>query len=80
MYVNARAAETIRSGRAVSLLMVGVDKVAGDFEEGDLVRIIEPDGTEIALGRSSYDADAAARMIGKHGVRPIVHYDYMVVN
>ncbi len=80
LYVNARAAETIRSGRAVSLLMVGVDKVAGDFEEGDLVRIIEPDGTEIALGRSSYDADTAARMIGKHGVRPIVHYDYMVVN
>ncbi len=80
VYVNLRAAETIRSGRAVSLLMVGVDKVVGDFEEGDLVRIIGLDGKEIALGRSSYDADTAARMIGKHGARPIVHYDYMVVN
>ena len=51
--------------------------IDGDFEEGDLVNIIAPDGTKIATGRSTYSSATASQLIGQHGQRPIVHYDYL---
>lgn len=75
--INARAAEALRSGRAVSLLMVGVTAVEGEFEEGDIVSITDHDGRPVGIGRSNYSNDEAARLAGRHDVRPIVHYDYM---
>lgn len=77
--VNVKAAEALRGNLAVSLLMVGVVKVEGDFEEGDLVVVADESGAEVAIGRSAYDAETARSIVGKHDVRPIVHYDYMVV-
>lgn len=75
--VNARAADALRSDRAVSLLMVGVTAVEGDFEEGDIVSITDEDGSSIGVGRSNYAAAEARTLIGRHDVRPIVHYDYL---
>lgn len=75
--INARAAEALRSDRAVSLLMVGVTAVEGDFEEGDIVSITDEDGSSIGVGRSNYAAAEARTLIGRHDVRPIVHYDYL---
>ncbi len=75
--INARAAEALRSDRAVSLLMVGVTAVEGDFEEGDIVSITDEDGSSIGVGRSNYAASEARTLIGRHDVRPIVHYDYL---
>ncbi|MDO4933252.1 MAG: glutamate 5-kinase, partial [Prevotella sp.] len=62
--VNARAAEALRSDRAVSLLMVGVTAVEGDFEEGDIVSITDEDGSSIGVGRSNYAAAEARTLIG----------------
>lgn len=78
--VNAKAAEALMGSRAVSLLMVGVTAVEGDFEEGDIVNIIAPDGQKIGLGRSAYSCTEAKALLGKHDVKPIVHYDYLIVN
>ena len=39
VHINAKAAEALRGNQAVSLLMVGVTQVKGDFEEGDIVSI-----------------------------------------
>ncbi len=75
--INARAAEALASGRAVSLLMVGVTAVSGDFEEGDIISIKDDSGSIIGVGRSNYAADEARTLIGSHDVRPIVHYDYL---
>ncbi len=75
--VNSRAAEALASGRAVSLLMVGVTAIEGDFEEGDIVSIKDENGNSIGVGRSNYSADEARTLIGSHDVRPIVHYDYL---
>lgn len=77
VHINATAAQALRSRRAASLLMVGVTGVEGDFEEGDIVNIVDPNGNVIAIGRSSYDYGQAVLFIGKHDVRPIVHYDYL---
>ena len=77
IHINAQAAHALSGERAVSLLMVGVTSVEGDFEEGDIVSIIGPDGQRIAIGRSGYGADEARTLVGHHNVRPIVHYDYL---
>lgn len=75
--VNAKAAEALRGSRAVSLLMVGVTDIDGDFEEGDIISIMDAYGSIIGVGRSNYGSDEARAVIGRHDIRPIVHYDYM---
>lgn len=78
VYVNQATADALQSKqKAVSLLMVGVGAVDGDFDEGDIVSIVGPDGKEIALGRAAYGAEEARSLIGAHGARPLVHYDYL---
>lgn len=77
--VNHKAAEALRGKHAVSLLMVGVTSVDGDFEEGDLLTILDEDNNIIGIGRSSYDVHTASGMVGVHDVKPLIHYDYMVV-
>lgn len=75
--VNERAAEALLSDRAVSLLLVGVTAIEGDFEEGDIVNIVDHNGNPIAVGRSAYSAEAARPLIGQHDLKPLVHYDYL---
>lgn len=77
VHINRKAAEALQGRNAVSLLMVGVTRVEGEFDEGDIVAIIDDSGCTIGVGRSSYDSDEAQRLIGKHDVKPIVHYDYL---
>lgn len=75
--INDCAVKALASPRAVSLLMVGVTRIEGDFEEGDLVNIVAPDGHPIGIGRSGYNAAEAEKLIGQHDVKPMVHYDYL---
>lgn len=80
VHINAKAAEALRGNQAVSLLMVGVTQVKGDFEEGDIVSIIDPQGQRIGIGRSAYSSQEAVSAIGKHDVKPIIHYDYLSID
>lgn len=75
--VDARAEQALKGRQAVSLLMVGVSAVEGDFEEGDIISICNSAGKAIAIGKSSYNASEARGLIGKHDCRPLVHYDYL---
>lgn len=75
--VSAAAARALRSGVAASLLPVGVTAVEGDFYEGDIILIKGDDGAEIAVGRASCGSGEARAGAGRHGGRPVVHYDYM---
>lgn len=75
--VDARAARALRGGNAVSLLMVGVTAVEGEFDEGDIISITDGDGNAIAIGRSGYGSGEARALMGSHGVKPMVHCDYM---
>lgn len=79
MHVNAQAAEALRGNRAVSLLMVGVTEVTGEFEEGDIVSIIGPQGEHLGIGRSAYSLAEARAALGKHDVKPAIHYDYLCI-
>lgn len=51
------------SGR--SLLPIGVTAVRGDFQRGDLVGCLGPDGVEVARGLVNYSAEEAGRIIGQ---------------
>jgi len=53
-----------------SLLPAGVTRVDGEFERGDAVRVLGPDGREAARGLSAYSA-ADARRIKGHKSREI---------
>lgn len=77
IHVNDEAAGILRSDRAVSLLPVGVTAVSGEWEEGDIVSVLSPSGERVAVGRAATDSVAAAAAIGRHGQRPLIHYDYL---
>jgi glutamate 5-kinase len=62
-----------------SLLPVGISKVEGNFEKGDLVEIFAPDGALIGIGIAQYGADAAQKWVGVKGKKPLVHYDYLLI-
>ena len=67
----------MRTSKAASILAVGVTAVEGDFERDDLVRILAPDGAQLAVGRIACDSDTARRNIGRKGLRPLIHCDYL---
>jgi len=77
VFVNADAVTALAGEKAVSLLFVGVTRIEGDFERGDIVTILNPDGGGIALGKAEFSAEEARPLIGHHHVRPLVHYDYL---
>ena len=80
LHINAKAAEALHGSQAVSLLMVGVTRVEGDFEEGDIVSITGPTGEHLGIGRTAYSSSEARAAMGKHDVKPAIHYDYLCID
>lgn len=62
VHVDAGAAAALKGGK--SLLAAGVTRIAGRFEKGEAVRILGPDGAEIARGLARYDSGDADRIKG----------------
>jgi len=64
LHLDEGAVRVLReAGR--SLLPVGVRRVEGEFQRGDLVVCLNPVGQEVALGLINYDAADAARIAGR---------------
>lgn len=77
LHLNEKAVNVLKGEKAVSILPVGVIHVAGDFEKDDIVRIMNHEGKEIGVGRVAFDSMEAKQLMGKHGQKPLVHYDYL---
>jgi glutamate 5-kinase len=77
VHVNQRAHEALCGTTAHSLLPVGVERIEGEFEKGDIIKIFAPRGLQIGVGRASTDSEHARRQMGQKGARPLVHYDYL---
>ena len=60
--VDAGAAAAVRKGK--SLLAAGVRTVAGRFDKGDCVRVLDPEGAEVARGLVRYESGHASRICG----------------
>ncbi len=69
-HLNAHGSIRIDSGAAAallrgrSLLPAGVREVQGSFQRGDVVRVLNEAGDEIAQGLSAYSDEDARRIIG----------------
>jgi len=63
LQVDAGAARALLTGK--SLLPIGVTKVSGNFERGDALAVLNPDGLEIARGLAGLDGDEARLVMGK---------------
>lgn len=78
--LNANAVEAVTGNHAASVLPVGVTAVEGDFERDELVKVIDAaTGRQLGVGRVTCTADEARAMAGKHGCRPLIHYDYLYI-
>jgi glutamate 5-kinase len=60
--------------------MIGVIRINGFFKTGDIVRIIDEEGNIIGLGKSQYDSEKAELNLGEKLNKPLIHYDYMLIN
>ncbi|WP_019586803.1 glutamate 5-kinase [Deinococcus apachensis] len=63
--LDAGAARAVRE-RGGSLLPAGITAVHGPFERGHTVRLVAPDGREVARGLTRYRAADLARIAGRH--------------
>jgi glutamate 5-kinase len=65
LVVDRGAAQALsRQGR--SLLPAGITGVSGDFERGDTISIIQPDGSELARGTTRYGSAELRQIMGCH--------------
>ncbi len=80
IHINEGAAKALLSANRSSLLPVGITKIVGDFEKGDIVKVVASAGNVIAIGRVEYDSDAARAVIGESGMRPVIHSDYIYID
>ncbi len=80
VYINAGAALALCApDKASSLLPVGITRIEGEFQKGDLVRILGQEGHPIGLGLAQYGSDTARQYLGQQGKRALVHYDYLYI-
>ena len=78
VYINDGAEKTLKE-KVSSLLFVGVTKIEGNFEKGDIVKVVNEKGKFVGLGKAQYDSTEAQKLIGKHDEKPFIHYDYLFI-
>jgi glutamate 5-kinase len=71
--------------RRRSLLAAGIRAVSGEFDAGDVVDLVAPDGTVVARGVAGFDAAELPGLIGRRSRdlapeqrREVVHADDLV--
>ena len=80
IHLNASAVDAVKGKKAVSVLPIGVTEIRGDFEKDDIVKIMDSAHKQIGVGRIAFDAVEARSMIGAHGQKPLIHYDYLYLD
>lgn len=87
--VDAGAARAVISGK--SLLPAGIKQVTGEFDRGDTVRMIGPDGHEFAIGMVNYPSNDLIKITGVKAneietvlgytfADEVIHHDFMIVD
>ena len=65
IHINDGALDAITKKNA-SLLYAGVTRIESEFDHGDVVAIVGPNGQEVARGIVNYSSSDALKLIGKH--------------
>ena len=79
LHINDCATKVLASDKAVSILPIGITDVRGEFEKDDIVRIIDFEGNPVGVGKANCSSEQAREAMGKHGKKPVVHYDYLYI-
>ena len=79
LHIDDCATKVLASDKAVSILHIGITDVRGEFEKDDIVRIIDFEGNPIGVGKANCSSEQAREAMGKHGKKPVVHYDYLYI-
>ena len=79
LHIDDCATKVLASDKAVSILPIGITDVQGEFEKDDIVRIIDFEGNPIGVGKANCSSKQAREAMGKHGKKPVVHYDYLYI-
>lgn len=74
--LNAGAKTALFSGKASSLLPIGITSISGDFKKGEVIKLYDENEILIGLGIAEYGADKAKTCIGQQKQRPLIHYNY----
>lgn len=81
--LDAGAVKAVTAG-GNSLLAVGVTEVIGEFNAGEIIDILGPDGEIVGRGEVGFDAQSLRGILGKHSEelppeyrRAVVHADYL---
>jgi len=77
VFINEGARNALLSDKAISLLTIGITRVEGSFQEGDIVRVKDVNGELIGLGKSSYSSEETLNEMGSKKTKPFIHYDYL---
>jgi glutamate 5-kinase len=64
VWVDAGAIKALVEGKK-SLLPSGVTRTQGDFDAGDAVRVLGPDGREVARGLAAYASADVRKILGR---------------
>lgn len=75
--INEGAKKALFSKIISSLLPIGIVSFSGDFEKGDILRILDETGNRIGLGRAEYGKKVLSEKTGQKNQKPIIHYDYL---
>ncbi|WP_372871026.1 glutamate 5-kinase [Shewanella sp.] len=77
LHLDAGAVAAV-TNKGRSLLAKGIVAVEGEFERGDTLELMNPDGRVVARGIARYQAKALAAIAGKHSddIEPLLGYDY----
>jgi glutamate 5-kinase len=78
--VNEGAKNVLLANKANSLLPVGIIKVVGKFEKGDIIKIVDESDHEIGLGLARYGHEKAKEVMGKKNEKEVVHYDHLYLH
>jgi len=78
--LNAGAKVALTSAKATSLLPVGIIKITGDFQKGDIIRLVDENEKPVGLGIAEYGSDKVLERLGQKNQKAVVHYDYLFLN
>lgn len=78
--INPGAKAALTSAKATSLLPVGIIQITGDFQKGDIIKLIDENEKPVGQGIAEYGADKARERLGQKNQKPLVHYDYLFLN
>lgn len=65
--------------KVLSILPVGIEKYLGEFEKGDMITIMSPNGKKMGVGLAKYGSEKLKEYIGQNGKPVFIHYDHLVI-